>query len=124
LSFASSSASRGVPLRFTFALDPLELAARCYEVEAACLRRSMAEAKRPLTAANRQTELLVIFGEGKAVTKIIQVKEIYKYILHREQRSAALPWRMFERKSGTGVPRSLYVALEGRKRASHNCLAF
>jgi hypothetical protein len=32
-----------------------------------------------LTAANGQTELLVIFGEGKAVTKIIQNKEAIEF---------------------------------------------
>jgi hypothetical protein len=36
-------------------------------------------AKRPLTASNGQKELLVIFGEGKAVTKIIQVKETIEF---------------------------------------------
>jgi hypothetical protein len=40
--------------RFASALDLIERAARCYEVKAACLRLSMAEAKRPLTASNRQ----------------------------------------------------------------------
>jgi hypothetical protein len=32
-----------------------------------------------LTASNGQKELLVIFGEGKAVTKIIQVKETIEF---------------------------------------------
>jgi hypothetical protein len=38
----------------------------------------MAEAKRPLTASNRQRELLMIFGESTAVTKIIQDEKPYE----------------------------------------------
>jgi hypothetical protein len=43
---ASSIASRDVPLRFTFALDPLELAALSFQSVRAYLGRSMAEAQR------------------------------------------------------------------------------
>jgi hypothetical protein len=54
--------------------------------------------------------LLVIFGEGRAVTKIIQDKETIEPRHYLKQRSASLPWRIFERKSGTGVPPSVYMA--------------
>jgi hypothetical protein len=82
--------SGGVPLRSTFALDSLEPAARCYEKKAACLGRfslrslsfgstgacgaiaQRATAQRPQAG---KTQLLVIFGEGRAITKIIQDKE-------------------------------------------------
>jgi hypothetical protein len=48
----------------------------------------------------------MIFGEGIATTKIIYDKDSFGHTHHREQRSVPLPWRIFERKSGTGVPRS------------------
>jgi hypothetical protein len=44
--FASSSASRGVSLRYTSALDSLELAARCNGAGVACLRRSRVQTER------------------------------------------------------------------------------